>query len=495
MRKIILLFIILNYYHSNGELNFKLTDYNLNLANLYSMALYNDKVYILGSKGVTGGYDHCAIKVYDGEKWDSLPQTYLKNNEVVPLRASGAYLYFDSQGSLWMNGIGMMRYKDGTWEEFLLDDKYKDYRRYRFYCIDIYDNIWVITWVYKYKEYLFTELLKFDGKNFTIIDTADMIDKFSYMDGGFPVPIAALPDGRVCLTRYYDETDVDFYPQVKHHIRFYNQDGTYQNINWEVKGDYQNEYRKISCIYPESKDKIWFTTVENTWHDRVAYLSCCAGISLYENNQWYAFDEKNGLPFRKNYDSTIVYYPVYRIAKINKNNYIVNAKRMIYTMGPDYQLKPNDLLNLGKNSTVIRANGWDQEYQYANYFKMINSPEGANFLNSNQGEIIAYKNEVWIKTGRGILTFPQNVILSVESNETNRSENSLIYPNPAFDVLKISNFSNYTQFKIFNILGREVISGNLNSSEIDIEKLNASPYFIILYDLKGNRYVQGFIKQ
>jgi hypothetical protein len=394
-----------------------------------------------------------------------------------------------------MNSIGMMRYKDGKWEEFLLDDKYKDYRRYEFFCIDIYDNIWVITWIYKYKEYLFTELLKFDGKNFTIVDTADFYLKFSNASDGFPVPIAALPDGRVCLTRTYDTTDVNFYPEVKHHIRFYNQDGTYQNMNLEVKGGHQNEYKEISSIYPETNEKIWFTTDENTWHDGVAYLSCCSGISLYENNEWIVFDENNGLPFKKNYDSSIIYDPVYRIAKINKNNYIVNAAKMIYTMGPDNKLKPNDLLNLGRNSTVIRATGFDQEYQYANYFKMINSPEGANKLHSNQGEIIAYKNEVWIKTGRGILTFPQNVILSVDGNETKQGENLLIYPNPAVDVLKISDNSNYSHFKIFNILGREVISGNLNSSEIDIEKLNASPYFIIIYDLNGNSHVQGFIKQ
>lgn len=496
MKKIILILLILNFYYASGKLNFKLTDYHLNLINLQSMVLYNDKVYVLGSKeGITEGYNHCAIKVYDGEKWDSLPQTYLKNNEFVPLKCKRSYLYFDSQGSLWMNSKGMMRYKDGKWEEFLMDDKYKDYRTYSFFCIDIYDNIWIITWVYKYKDYNFTELLKFDGKNFTIIDSADFMIKFSTTSDGYPVPIAALPDGRVCLTRTYDETDVDFYPEVKHHIRFYNQDGTYQNMNLEIKGGHQNENKIISSIYPEINNKIWFTTVQNTWHDGVDYLSCCSGISLFENNEWTVFDEKNGLPFKKNYDSSIKYDPVYRIAKIDKQNYIVNAARMIYTMGPDYILKPNDLLNLGKNSTIIRANGFDQEYHYAGYFKMINSPEGANFLDGNQGEIIAFKNEVWIKTGRGILTFPQNVVLSLERNETKTNENVLIYPNPVVDVIKISGISNYSQFKIFNILGKEVISGNLSSSEIDVEILNPSPYYFIIYDLNGNYYVQGFIKQ
>jgi len=67
------------------------------------------------------------------------------------------------------------------------------------------------------------------------------------------------------------------------------------------------------------------------------------------------------------------------------------------------------------------------------------------------------------------------------------------YPNPASEVIKVSNISD-ASFEIIDLMGKKVLNGNLTNNEINIENLNNGSYIIRLND-KTQTYQGRFIKR
>ncbi|KMQ64888.1 propanediol utilization protein [Chryseobacterium angstadtii] len=69
-----------------------------------------------------------------------------------------------------------------------------------------------------------------------------------------------------------------------------------------------------------------------------------------------------------------------------------------------------------------------------------------------------------------------------------------IYPNPAYDVLNITNISSKAQFSIFNMTGQAVMNGPIVNQKIPVSKLSTGVYVITVED-KGNISRLKFIKK
>jgi len=76
------------------------------------------------------------------------------------------------------------------------------------------------------------------------------------------------------------------------------------------------------------------------------------------------------------------------------------------------------------------------------------------------------------------------------------SGNSRVFPNPGHDRLQIDCPTQYTTFRIFDIGGQMVLSGNIQkgSSSISIEALSDGAYFVRMESAQGIPLVHRFIK-
>ncbi|NQY28241.1 MAG: T9SS type A sorting domain-containing protein [Flavobacteriaceae bacterium] len=76
-------------------------------------------------------------------------------------------------------------------------------------------------------------------------------------------------------------------------------------------------------------------------------------------------------------------------------------------------------------------------------------------------------------------------------NSFNLSSRVNIYPNPSADYIQISNITSIKKYAIYNILGKKVVSGEINQNQkINITKLNSGIYFIQLENGKATKFVK-----
>ncbi len=73
-----------------------------------------------------------------------------------------------------------------------------------------------------------------------------------------------------------------------------------------------------------------------------------------------------------------------------------------------------------------------------------------------------------------------------------------VYPNPASDYINIRNGSDIASVQMFDILGNEVLSKNINVSnnfQLNIANLKSGNYFLNIKDSKGTSFTQRIIKR
>ncbi|WP_412464067.1 T9SS type A sorting domain-containing protein [Flavobacterium mekongense] len=75
------------------------------------------------------------------------------------------------------------------------------------------------------------------------------------------------------------------------------------------------------------------------------------------------------------------------------------------------------------------------------------------------------------------------VSYSVLSNESFEKSGFLVYPNPVKDVLNLSSETTIISASIFDLLGQELATKNINASEatIDVNNLQSGTYFVKIY--------------
>ncbi|OGU12359.1 MAG: hypothetical protein A2X61_01290 [Ignavibacteria bacterium GWB2_35_12] len=490
--------------------DFKLSDYDLGINNFMAGDRLGNKVAVFCIKKFkeSGPFNFSAIRIYEKGKWDSIPTILIINDSIkdIPI-STGPQIHFDSTEGIWVGSDMMYCYKNGKWNAFFIDDSLKQWRNYEQFCVDIYNNLWITTSIYDTnkedgQKYLGnSELLKFDGKSFTTITRTNFCASFRPMSSisASQRSLFALRDGRVVLHRIWYPKDDDFaLNDSNSNLIFYNQDGSFTSMQIpSLSGEESKMYIKnVSHIYPEDLNTIWVALNTVSWWDPFTGESgaCCSGLVVYKDGNWVIFDESNNLPVYR--DSTLILAdPTYRIMRLDKSNYLVFAKQMIYSMGNDFILHKANLKAIGDNSLIIRTSSTRPIEYYKTYFRFDDTTSGFHNPIPDIQDVIITNDSVWIITGVGIIVFPKKiVVLNVEETPSTEN-NSQIYPNPASDFININNQGIYTEYILYNYLGEKLLIGSINSNEfkIDIRSLCNGIYFICLKKNQKQKVI-GFIK-
>ncbi len=91
--------------------------------------------------------------------------------------------------------------------------------------------------------------------------------------------------------------------------------------------------------------------------------------------------------------------------------------------------------------------------------------------------------------------YPVLIQQQLSTSETVKDKSSIqIYPNPASDVLNVTQISSKAQFIITNMAGQKIMNGQINDNKISVSKLNTGAYIISIED-KGTTTNLKFIKK
>ena len=172
----------------------------------------------------------------------------------------------------------------------------------------------------------------------------------------------------------------------------------------------------------------------------------------------------------------------------------------------------NNWIKINTTGTVSNINGIGARVE-------VHTPSGVKIRDVKSGDGFRYMNSMNTHIGIGtdttinsiVIYWPSGVIdtitnptingaLEVIEGDTLSLENSLtneivIYPNPAKDVLNISSLElNDTMlYTIFDITGKRVMNSKLNNSSIDISKLSPGNYILrIVSDtsIKSQKFIK-----
>jgi hypothetical protein len=503
MKKIIVLFAFLIAAQTLSA--YTLSNYDLGINNIMSVSKSGNKIAVLGlQKDYATFYTYSALRIYENGKWDSIQTNFILHDttkEVITTTQSE--IHFDSLGTIWIGSDMMYAYKDGKWSAFCIDDSLTKCRHYNRFCVDAYNNLWIMTSIFDQSKsgngYLgYSELLKFDGKTFkTVLFTKDH-NSFS-TPGSFGAAshsIAALKDGRVVIYRQWINSDLDYDKEKLHNMIFYNQDGSYSGTQIPtLSGDkYKDVQREVSSIFADDDNTIWVSLAEVSWMYKVGdkyYIpECCSGLLAYKNNDWIVFDEKNGLPVERS-DSAALAARIYRTFQLDKWNYFVLGQTEFFTMGKDYVLKKLNLKDIGEKAVLIKANKFHTVDSYNAMYKF-----DSTFHNTDINEgCIVNNDEIWLVNQEGIIVIPKSpAILGIA--EENTETHSSIYPVPSHDYIQVKSQGIYDEYTIFNQLGEIMQSGRLEgfNTQIDISTLSYGMYYIRLSN-KLNQQVYKFVKE
>lgn len=471
------------------SLNVEIIDNHFDMG-FYEITRYQNKIAVLGVKeNLPGYFGKFGVAVYDNGEWSELPMEIIEGtSKAYILGSPSSMINIDSSGNIWVSGFQMYKYSEGKWHQYAVDDGDWEYRRYEQFVVDKNNNLWVTTTVNnKETKAQYSEMYKFDGKEFELVLKFDMPFSFTRRSAGVSArgsAIAALPDGRIVVQRTIDSREDDYKNGNTDDIYFINQDKSYERVKLLTpSGEEFNECNKsISQIYPEN-NKIWFSLSERRWGLSGEY-QCCSGLSLYDDSEWKIFDEDNG--FEKKVTGN--YKPVYRMCKIDEDYFLI-GHRELYILDKDYQLKKRsweDILNNDCKLYVSRTlydGELGIEYLRGLYLHdsiLTNRAKIGGMVTSNSGEI-------WLQLNIGILVFNKQIITSVNGNNIGNNSTN-IYPNPATNRIFIGAELISNKYQIVNNLGETVKEGTGMNNWIDISDLPAGMYIVRLYNNSKREY-------
>jgi hypothetical protein len=79
-------------------------------------------------------------------------------------------------------------------------------------------------------------------------------------------------------------------------------------------------------------------------------------------------------------------------------------------------------------------------------------------------------------------------------SDVNNTKSLQVFPNPAKDILNISNVAANASYEIFNAAGQIVSKGNIGTGKVAVNQLSKGVYFISV-DNNGTAVKTKFIKE
>jgi Secretion system C-terminal sorting domain len=87
--------------------------------------------------------------------------------------------------------------------------------------------------------------------------------------------------------------------------------------------------------------------------------------------------------------------------------------------------------------------------------------------------------------------FAASIATTLSANRFDVVSGLKIYPNPSSDFIAISGLENVVRYTIFDILGKETLSGNIvNNEKINIQNLNLGMYFLRLENGATTKFIK-----
>lgn len=240
------------------------------------------------------------LDYFDGQNWIKLHLLFNNfDGKSDSIKYGTAYpdIEFDKNGNLWTCGIGgFFKYENGIWSKFFQNDKYANERVFTRICFDSTGGTWLtseyginkrIIGSFTYYDDYVSELIKFDGKNYLLIDS---VHEF-FSGYGTDYGLITLSDGRVVVHRSSVKKS-----SQKNDLIIYNPNDnsriitTLPNPHDILKsGPYSTKF--ITKIFEDKLKNIWFSLgyPQNINDD--------TGLEFMRTDgSWYAFSSKDNYP-------------------------------------------------------------------------------------------------------------------------------------------------------------------------------------------------------
>ncbi len=268
---------------------------------------------------------------------------------------------------------------------------------------------------------------------------------------------------------------------------------------------------RYQCYYPDTSGQRYITEDSNNrinfsecngGNSEIGYLSNSTGTNLNDN-------EASLRDSLENYWTSKQYSEVKDIFK-NMNN--IEGSRMLY--GVHIALGDLDSAALLLNS--IPVNSLDDLYfkqiqnLYLNRMNNISWPISWNTQEKDLLTFVAESDELSAAYAQSLLSWGgEELSVEIEKISCNQAEprsviekiekEFTIYPNPAFDKLRIDSDNEivFSEWKIFDMNGKEIITGaslDLDNS-INIQNISSGTYILVLKDNDNEVFFKKFIKQ
>ncbi len=449
------------------------------ISRIYSISTKDNMVAVLGPVGF---YD-AVVYFYNGIEWKELNNVVKTDTGDCILTIDGySKILFDSKNDLWINGMSSIyHYSNNEWKEFKIKDSLESIRKYRLMCLDNDDNIWAATSAHiNTPRFMKSEIFKFDGQSFNEIYNVNNSVAFTTSN-----EMQCSPNGNIFLAKNLTTEDTSVQDKNLYIIK---PDLSLEKVLL-ISPDSVFYNKDVSQIYIENDNKIWFCFDEkeyflNGTNKPPSYSS--SGLSLYENQSWYLFNEKNG--FEKTTRGN--YPPILGIVKTDFGKYWAFGKNYMYTFEDSYNVGRISWKDIIENSEFICAYNYDYDKAYTYLEETVNetnteTPEYRRMVKTSDGTI-------WISFVRGLLKVNPSFSTVQEFQESN--ESIIVYPNPASSELNIS-AENYQKVEIYDIMGKLVFSQNAAISQIDVSSLSQGTYFLKIYFQNNSIKNLMFIKK
>lgn len=276
-----------------------------------------------------------------------------------------------------------------------------------------------------------------------------------------------------------------FGPITPHnYIEFYAGDSSYTSLQNAALITYQNNLIDTAIIYDSLGQIFKFLSIDVQVADSLS-------IQLYSNTGMLEGD----IPVLKSFNNDSI-QTVFKIGAppftsskscyydtlgrlYNHTTYSLGVfhPRYVYYTGQNLQWDSIDVLYPGASTTYTET---CYPYYLNGHVDSVNNGETSRIytLRNAQGELLEIQEVQNNNVGKSIQKW-KFLSVPLGMDDITKNDKVILFPNPASNIVSVTNLKNSTEFLIYDITGKSLLSGNYNGS-INISELPSGVYYIRL---------------